>query len=84
MVSRGKFVVAKRMNHDLVVVLKIGKEVVGLPQSIGVRQGDKHGPRAISFPDASICRDPQDRMECDDRNPRLHSALGGRSQMSVK
>ena len=40
---------AKRIYQDLVVVLKIEKETVELPQSVGVRQGDNMAPVLFLF-----------------------------------
>ncbi len=39
----------ERIYQDLVVILKIKKEVVELPQSIGVRQGDNMAPVLFLF-----------------------------------
>ncbi len=39
----------KRTYQDLVVVLKIEKEVVELPQMVGVRQGDNMAPVLFLF-----------------------------------
>jgi hypothetical protein len=56
-----KFVNAvKRIYQDLVVVLKIEKETVELPQFIGVRQGDNIAPVLFLFPDVRVLRDPRD------------------------
>ncbi len=45
-----KFVSAvARTYQDLVVVLKIEKEVVELPQTVGVRQGDNMAPVLFLF-----------------------------------
>jgi hypothetical protein len=45
-----KFVNAvERIYQDLVVVLKIQKETVELPQSVGVRQGDNMAPVLFFF-----------------------------------
>ena len=37
------------MYRDLVVVLKIEKEVVELPQTVGIRQGDNMAPVLFLF-----------------------------------
>ena len=39
----------KRIYQDLVVVLKIEKETVEIPQSVGVRQGDNMAPVLFLF-----------------------------------
>ncbi len=45
-----RFVAAiARTYQDLVVVLKIEKEVVELPQTVGVRQGDNMAPVLFLF-----------------------------------
>ena len=77
-----RFVVAiEKCYQDLIVVLKIEKEVVELPQTIGVRQGDnmQHGPSFIPLSDVSICRDVRSRVE-NRRNRCLHSTLNNRSR----
>ena len=45
-----RFVAAIECTYrDLLVVLKIGKEVVDLPQTVGVHQGDKQAPVLFLF-----------------------------------
>ena len=48
--------------QDLVVVLKIEKETVKLPQSVGgwSQTRRQHNPCTVSIPDVRICRDPRD------------------------
>ncbi len=57
-VAPPRFVLAvKRMYQNLVVVLKIEKEVQELPIFVGVQQGNNMASGAFSLPHVCLCRD---------------------------
>ncbi len=70
-----RFVLAiERIYKDLVVVLKIEKEVMEIPQSVGVRQGNNMAP--VLFPFLMRKRVEKRKYRC------LHSQIGRRVQTS--